>query len=233
MEKQSFSIKEALSIGWRKSWDQAKFLFGLFGMWVGYIIIGWAVEYLFVEDTRLKAAVGVPISLATSIIGAIIGLGVLRIYYDIYMTGVSSYKQLYESRRYFFTTLFAGLKAGALVLGWILLSGLAIFGVLYLQRGMGLGLYIIIGMSIPCAFVLFRIFAQYIFIYTAIISDDVSRTAEALKLSKAITKGHRVKLLWFGLLSMVLVAITFGFLASVVGIAWMHVYKQLRDARTT
>lgn len=225
-------MKEALSIGWRKSWDQAQFLFGLFLIWIAYMVLKIIFGYI-TKNMELLTFIPKIINL---IVGPVMGIGISRIYYDIYITGKSNYKELYQSIRYVIRCIFATLEVAAFFIGWVLVSGLGIFGTRYGLRQLMVApssetimlvQVVLIIMTVASILIAFNIMAMFIFTYIAIISDDAPTVSKALKISRTITKGHRVKLLLFGLLTSFLVAITFGFLMSVVGIAWMDVYNKL------
>lgn len=232
MNNRYFSMREALFIGWRKSWDQAQFLFGLFLIWIAYMVL----LILLTDITKNMAPLNLIPIIIRFIVGPVMGVGVSRIYYDIYTTGKSNYRELYQSVRYVVRCLFATLEVAAFFIGWVLVSGLGIFGLMYIlprfiiisQSTFPLiGVIIITIPSLFCLAIALNIGAMFIFANIAIISDDAPTVSKALKMSRVITKGHRVKLLLFGLLTSFLVSITFGFLLSVVAIAWVDVYKKL------
>lgn len=222
MENQIFSIKQALSIGWQKSWNNGRFLLGLCGIWIASMVVMY-----------ILGTIHPLFKLFNTIASPLITCGFSKIYYDIYTKGYSDYKELYESRKYYIATVLSTLYIGACVGFVVLITGGAIFGMLYLLRETGNSLALngtIILLAILGAIAFCNILSRYLFVLPAIVSEDASSATQALNLSKAITKGHRLKIFGTMILLTLLVALSLGFLTAVVGIAWMHIYEKLKDA---
>ena len=231
MEHRTFSIKEALSVGWKKTGEHLRFFMGLYIAIQLVLIVG----IMFLErgtfwDKALQACNGF-------IIGPIITCGLLRIYYEIYTDNASSYKQLFYGIRYFFASMVAAFYGAVIIIGIGIQSVIVTYLTYLVCRAvvttelLGIGTIIIVSTMFVISFVplFFFTLTSFEFYPLAIVSDDALSGWQALKLSIKITKGHRIKLLLFMLLSFFLTIFSLGFLWTVVCLAWMHVYFRLKE----
>lgn len=222
MEYRTFSIKEALSVGWKKSGEHLRFLLGLFGIWCAYLAIGFMMRKIHPLFSFFDIF----------FISPLMSCGVIKIYYDIYTKDSSSYEQLYKSTKYYAASVVSGLYIGLCAFFVFIITAGSVFGLLYLCKSTGIvAVYYgaIIVSSIIGALILGDLLATYSLAFVAIVSDDAPTASKALSLSEKITRGHRLKLSGAMALSAFLVAISFGFLTSVIGIAWMHIYFRLKE----
>jgi hypothetical protein len=230
MKDRSFPIKEALSIGWHKSWEHGWFLIGLCALNIGITIMATLLA-IFLKTPLYKQIFGIANGL---IIGPVITCGMLRIYYDIYTKNKSSYKQLLHSTRYLINYILATFYTLLLISIIITGAGVAAYATFFVMTNLQWTFDIItmthlsVLFSIAASPFVFMIIANIIFYPLAIISNDAPGAYKALHLSKKISKGNRIKLLLFLLVSILLAVLSIGFLLGALGIAWVHVYFKLK-----
>lgn len=221
-------IKEAFRNGWQKFKENWKLLVVV---QFASIIIS-AVFNLVTDNVPADFwYVSLVVYLVTVVLGVVMGIGMIKVYLKIFDGQSASLKDLFLHYKLFFKFILAQLVAG--LIGF--LSVVPIIITLVISAALNNNIAWVIGLIITLVESLFvlHVALRLMFVQYLVVDKELG-PVQAVKGSFAITKGHVMSLLGFGVMSFVVailgvLALVVGLFAAipVISLGTVYVYREL------
>jgi hypothetical protein len=221
-------VREAFRSGWQKFKENWKLLVG-----VQVVTLVLSAVFNLLADNLPEElwAVALGVYLLTVVWGIVIGIGTMKIYLKVFDGEPASLKDLIAHYRLFFKLILAQLVSGLVSLAAVLplVGAVVLLAALNNTAAWIIGsVMILIGVLLVVHVGIRLMFVQYLVV------DKGLGPIEVVKGSFAITKGHVLKLLWFGAVSFLVailgvLALFVGLFAAipVISLATVSIYREL------